>query len=53
MSTGHGGARPGAGWKRKADVSPSESTPGPGPGRPQKADMPRTGQVMTGTGMCQ
>ena len=53
MSTGHGGARSGAGRKRRADTPPSEGTPKPGPGRPRKADLPRTGQVMAGTGVCQ
>ena len=53
MSTGHGGAHPGAGQKCKADTPPSESTSRPGPGRPRKADIPRTGHVMTGTGVCQ
>jgi hypothetical protein len=53
MSTGHGGARPGAGRKRGADTPPPESTSRPGPGRPRKADMPRTGQLMAGTGVCQ
>jgi hypothetical protein len=46
MSTRHSGARAGAGWKYKADTPPSESTP-----RPQKADLPRTGQLMAGTGV--
>ena len=53
MSTAHGGTRPGAGRKRRADTPPSESTPRVGPGRPRNADMPRTGQVMAGTGVCQ
>ena len=53
MSTGHGGVHSGAGWKCRDDAPPSESTSRPGPDRPRKSDMPRIGQVMAGTGVCQ
>ena len=50
MSTGHGGARTGAGQKRKADsqIPPEDSGDHPGPGRPRKV-LPK-GRVMGGTG---
>jgi len=53
MSTGHGGARSGAGRKRKAESEMSQGEPSAhvGPGRPRKSDLPRTGGLMSGTGV--
>lgn len=50
-TSGHGGARAGAGRKRKADnqISSEDTGDRPGPGRPRKS-LPRGG-LMSGTGV--